>query len=392
MSAPRIFTYADAIENLIEFAAARGKGDISQRSMRGAIRAAYIEVPSLCDWPTLTRPGRIHLRALQSTGTVVFDFTGGAYERQLTLADSTWPDWCIDAVVRFDGKISHIESKKSDTVVTLDATMNPGEDVVLATYSLFPQWYILPENFTSLSGPIREDSGYILSSITLTEMLRLYRNQYSTGKPQVYCIAEVPDLYGSLGIYLYPVKTESGTLDYIGTRQPRRLRHTGYDANDYVGTIAVTAGSATVTGTSTAFNNTMLGAILRIGTDTTHRPTGLEGEYPFIEERSIAAVASATSLTLDNNVETTRSGVKYTVASPIDLGVSLHNLFMRQCEKHLARSQMFGEGLLKERALIDSAETEARMLAMGTRMHAQEDDLVGAEWRGPVFDGTSSFE
>lgn len=390
MTAPRIFTYADAIDNLKLFAASCGKGDASQQVMRGAIRAAYMEIPSLCDWPTLTRPGRIHLRALQSTGTVAFNFTGGAYERQLTLTGATWPSWCVDAVVRFDGKISHIESKKSDTVVTLDATMNPGEDVASTTYSLFPQWYILPEDFVSLSGPIREDTGYILSKITQTEMLRLYRNEYSTGKPQYYCIAEVPDLYGSLGICLYPVKTESATLDYIYTRRPRRLRHTGHDANDYVGTIAVTAGSATVTGTNTAFNDTMLGAILRIGTDNTHRPTGLEGKYPFIEERSISAIASTTSLTLDNNAATTRSGVKYTVASPIDLGVSLHNLFMRQCEKHLARAHVF-----EDRERIELAEMEARILAMGTRMHAQPDDLAyGAEWRGAIHDyiPTDSFD
>ncbi len=379
MAAPRLFTYFDAIEDLIRFAAARSS-EVSQQALRGAIRAAYVEVPSLCDWPTLTRPDRIPLRARQKTGTVVYDHSGGSYERQLTLTGATWPDWCVDAVVHFDGKISHVESKKSSTVITLDVRMNPGEDVASTTYSLFPQWYVLPENFTSFTGPIREDTGYPLSQISFTEMLRLYRSSYSTGKPRYYTIAEAPDLYGSLAIYLYPVKTASGTLDYIFTRRPRPLRHSGYDASDYAGTIAVTAGSATVTGTSTAFNDTMLGAILRIGTDANNRPTGLEGEYPFIEERSITAIASATSLTLDNNVLTTRSGKKYTISSPIDLGVSLHNLFMRQCEKHLAHAQVF-----EDREIINSAEMEARILAMGSRAFVQE-DTGGVIWGGPIGD------
>jgi len=385
MSAPRLFTYADAIEELIRFADARTE-NCSQQIVRGAIRTAYMEIPALCDWPTLTRPDRIHLRAPQTTGTVVYQHSGGAYERQLTLTGTTWPSWCVDAVVRFDGLVSHVEAKKSDTVITLDVRINPGEDVASASYSLFPQWYILPEDFRSFTGPVREDTGYTLSPISLTEMLRLYRSQYSTGKPQFYAITEVPDLLGSLGLYLYPVKDESGTLDYIYSRRPRRLQHTGYDARDYAGTIAVTAGSATVTGTSTAFADTMLGSILRIGSDSSNRPTSLEGEYPFVEERSVIAVASATSLTLDNNVSTSRSGVKYTVSSPIDLGVSLHNLFMRSCEKHLARVKHFDDPYGHGYRAISEAEMDARILAMGSRAMAQEDHGTKANWPGPIGD------
>ncbi len=380
MPAPRLFTYADAIEELIRFADARGE-DGSQQMIRGAIRTAYMEVPTLCDWPTLTRPGRIHLREPQSTGTVVYDHTGGAYERQLTLTGATWPTWCIDAVVRFDSLLSHVESRKSDTVITLDVTMNPGEDVASTSYSLFPQWYILPENFASFTGPIREDTGYTLSDVGLTEMLRLYRSAYASGPPRVYAIGEVPDLHGSLALYLYPVASASGTLDYIFSRRPRQLRHTGYDANDYVGTIAVTAAGATVTGTSTAFSDSMLGAIFRIGSDASNRPTDLEGEYPFAEERSVIAVASATSLTLDNDVATTRSGVKYTVSSPIDLGVSLHNVFMRSCEKHLARVKHF-----EDRNAIAAAEMEARILAMGTRAMTNQNDGAVVPSGGPIGD------
>ncbi|MEA3351194.1 MAG: hypothetical protein U9Q82_11270 [Chloroflexota bacterium] len=382
MSGPRIFTYADAIEHLVEFAAARNE-EANQRQLRGAIRAAYQEIPMLCDWPTLTRPGRIQMIAPQTTGTVVYSNSA----RTLTLTDATWPTWCIDAVVRFDDKISHVESRTSSTVVVLDSTMNPGADVASTTYSLFKQWYVLPENFTSLLGPIREDTGYKLLPITMTEMLRLYRSSYSTDKPRYYCIAEAPDLIGSMAMYLYPVKSAAGTLDYIYRRQPRLLRHTGFDANDYAGTIAVTAGSTTVTGTSTAFADTMVGAVIRIGSDATNRPTGLEGEYPFAEERSVSAVVSPTEITLDNNAVTTRSGVKYTVSSPIDLGVSLHNLFMRQCEKHLAQVLNF-----EHRELIEAYELDARILAMGTRAYERIDDLDRTEWGVPIGDEVSSFE
>jgi hypothetical protein len=290
-------------------------------------------------------------------------------------------------VVRFDGVISHIESKKSDTVVTLDATMNPGEDVASTTYSLFKQWYALPEGFADFTGLIRAGTGYILSPISLTEMLRLYRTSYSTGDPQFYAVAEVPDLYGTVGLYLYPVRTSSATLDYVGQRKPRRLRHTGYDSGDFAGTIAVTAGSAAVTGTDTNFKNNMAGSILRIGENATNRPTSLEGGYPFTEERSIISVESTTALTLDNNIQTTSSSKKYTVSCPVDLGTSLHNLFMRQCEKHLARSQAFSG-----REAIEQAEIDARLLAMGARAFSRPDDLAETEWGGPIGSHVSSFD
>ena len=381
MAAPRIFTYADAIDHLKLFAAVRAAEHANQQVLRGAIRAAYDEIPQLCNWPTLTRPGRINMIAPYSTGTVVYDHTGGTYERMLTLTDGTWPDWCVDGVVRFDGKISHVESKKSSTVITLDATMNPGEDVASTTYSLFKQWYVLPEEFMSFTGPIREDTGYILHSTSMTEMLRLYRSSYSTGKPRCYAIAEAPDLLGSMALYLYPVKGETGSLDYIYRRLPRRLRHTGHDLGDFAGTIAVTSGSPTVTGSSTSFADSMLGAVLRIGSDATNRPTGLEGQYPFVEERSISAVDSDALITLDNDIVSSQSGVKCTISSPIDLGPPLRNLFLRQCESHLAQALGF-----KDHDRIAASAMSALLLAMGTRAYATTDEGATINWNAPIGD------
>lgn len=393
MGAPRIYTYADAIEDLEDFAAARGAELQSQRVLRGSIRAAYDEIPQICNWPTLNRPGRIQLIAPYSTGTVVYDHTGGTYERQLTLTDGTWPSWAIDGVVRLSDVISHVESRKSGTVITLDATMNPGVDVASTTYSLFKQWYVLPEEFTGFTGPVREDTGYMLSRMSMTEMLQIYRRNYSTDRPRWYAIAEAPDLLGSLAIYLWPVKSEAGTLDYVISRRPRRLQHSGYSPRDYAGTIDVTAGSATVSGTGTSFSDSMLGAVIRIGSDTTHRPTGLEGDYPFVEERSVSAVGSTTSLTLDNDIVTSRSGVKYTVSSPIDLSVSLRNAFLRHAEKNYAQ-KVGMEGM----ALIEANATSALLLAMGTR-HTEMTDSGGqysesipGHYGVPTAWGTSSFE
>jgi hypothetical protein len=137
----------------------------------------------------------------------------------------------------------------------------------------------------------------------------------------------------------------------------------------------------------------MLGTVFRIGSDATNRPTGLEGDYPFVEERSVAAVGSATSLTLDNDIVTSRSGRKYTVSSPIDLSVSLRNAFLRHAEKNYAQ-KVGMEGM----ARIEANAAQALVLAMGTR-HTEMTDSGGQTGEAtpgyygvPTTYGTSSFE
>jgi hypothetical protein len=89
-------------------------------------------------------------------------------------------------------------------------------------------------------------------------------------------------------------------------------------------------------GVGTAFTADHVGSILRIGTSTTARPTGLEGASPFAEEFRIIAVADTTHCTLDSTVATSRTGVKCVISDPVDLDISLFDAFVRCCEKQVA--------------------------------------------------------
>lgn len=353
MTAPRMLTFCDAFDTLS--ALCQGYGvSASSDVFKRCVLDAYNEIIAMHDWSYLFRNGRIQLHAPQTTGTVAFDLTGGTYERQLTLTGATWPTWAEDAAVRFDDIVCDIESRKSDTVVTLDATMSPGADVSSTTYELYPRWYRLPSDCVSISRPHGETSWAIGECISMEDMLSLDRYDYVSGDIEHYAVGPAPDLYGQMALYVHPASDADKTLDFLYKRRPRDLRYSGKESACYAGTIEVSAGSAVVAGSGTAFDASMVGSIFRIGSSATNAPTGVEGLYPWVEERCIISVTSATTLTLDAAVTTTRSGVKYTVSDPIDLDIALHNAFQRLCERNLARARNLDNRTMFEQIAKDA--------------------------------------
>lgn len=70
-----------------------------------------------------------------STGTVVYDHTGGANERQLTLTGGTWPTWAKSPGRIFINEDWYsLDTRVSDSIVTLKSTDNPGADVASTTF------------------------------------------------------------------------------------------------------------------------------------------------------------------------------------------------------------------------------------------------------------------
>ena len=338
--APYVFTFSDVLDSVDYSTRAMGTGaDLQLR--RHTIRAAYREVVGARLWSFLGSNARITLQAPQTTGTVVYVHTGGTYERQLTLTDATWPEaWVRDASVRLGSPaiVCDIEDYKTSTVVTLDATMAPNADAASTTYSLFPRWYRLPTDFVSADVPMAEDSWTTGRQVPKAHVERLLRSTDYTGDIECYAFGAPLDLFGAMALYIHPPSAEKETLDIPYTRRPRDIVYTGFNnALDSVGTIVVTSGSPTVTGTSTVFESGMVNSIFRIGKSATYAPGGLESQYPYGEQRSIKSVESTTSLTLDANVATSRNGVMYRISDPIDIDVILYDAFLRCCEKNLAR-------------------------------------------------------
>lgn len=339
MSVPLLYTYSDVLDELDYFARYEGVG-ADQTLRRMCVQRAYRQIATAHDWSFLHDNYRATVYAPDEFTTVEFDLTGGTYERQLTATTSgeEFPTWAEDACVRLGDPeiVCDVEARKSATVVTLDSVMCPTADIDETTATLFPRWYRLPNDFVSMARPADEDS-WCLGAETDKESIE-HRMRYddSTGNVERFAVGAPRDLYGAMALYLWPPTNEDETLDIPYRRRPRAMRYSGHEDAEVAGTIAVTANSATVAGTDTSFATAMIGSLLRIGDDSTYHPTGLEGKYPYVEQRSIIAIASTSSLTLDAAVASSASGVKYRITDPVDVDIAVYDAFIACAKMHLA--------------------------------------------------------
>jgi hypothetical protein len=336
---PLIHTYADVIRHGERFLRNRGvtldDGAMSHGDIRAAISAAYHEVPGRRTWAYFKRHSRLNLTAPYSTGTVVYDHTGGTYERQLTLTTGTWPTWAVHGEVIIDDVPYRIDDRKSTAVVTLDPRVNPGEDIASTTYELVRTYYTLPNNFVSMGSLSVQDGGE-LCYVSNDEWLTSYAQCHSTGTPSVYTIMGDPSLLGNMALYLYPAPSAADPLDFIYQARPRPLIQAGYSAAECKGTVSTTADNTTITGFDTAFDDSMVGSIIRVSSNAKDPPTALDGYNVRVDERTIISVPSATSLTVDTGLSESLTKVKYSISDPIDLEPGLLAVFLRCVEKHLA--------------------------------------------------------
>ena len=360
---PEVFTASDAIAALGDFISGLDRGSANHPEMFRALQQAYREVGSYRDWSFLRTNGRVFLRAPYTTGTITYDLAS----RGLTLADGTWPSWAEDGSVRISDVVHDVASV-SGLVATLDAVMSPVADVAAGTsYSLFPRWYALPNDLKSMFDVEDEDRTFTSGRYVSPEvMAKLIRSGTETGDVIAWTVRAVPDLIGTMGLFVYPASDEAQTLDFLYNRHPRPLRYSGYGTAETAGTIAVTAAGATVTGTDTLFDSRMVGSLLRISENSTAEVSGLEGPNAYAEQRSIKAVASTTSLTLDAAVITSRSGVTYRITDPIDLKADVHLALMRSAEYHLATAKNTKDRTLAFR-ISEDAKRKASMADGRTR-------------------------
>lgn len=325
-------TFSDVIDHLADYA--QGNGQSVQKTVltRCALRA-YDEVVHGHEWPFLRSIARIHVHAAQSKGTVSYVHS----TRTLTISDSTWPTWATKeygASVYLDGVVCDIDARVSDTDVTLDADMNPGEDVSDADYTLFCYWYPLPNDFLTTIGPMAENFRQFGTQSTLEEIAEYHRFSPLSGDMRLWAIGANPN--GGLALHVWPALDSAVRLDLPYKRRPRDLRHTGYAAGDFAGTVSISG--TTVTGVTTSFTSTMAGAVLRVG--TTRPPDGLEGQFPYVQELVIKSVSSATAATLET-AGTTVSSKSYRISDPVSLERVAWDALLTAAEKHLARMRNF---------------------------------------------------
>lgn len=285
--------------------------------LRRAILDAYREMPGLHAWTYFVQIGRVFLNPAYSTGTVAFDLTGGANERQLTLAGGTWPTWAARGAVRINGITSFVDQRISDTILTLDATQNPGADVSSGTaYELVQDSYQLPIDFTVGDRGLPENCWGGMDYVRPAEWFSATRYYGSTGTPRMYTFTSDPKAAGRLVVRIYPAAPAFGTLDFVYRRRCRDIKIW----EQTKGRATVVADSNTITlSQGGIIAPAHVGSVIRLSDGAVNPPTDLDGIYPYVVERTIIQRVSSTEAVVDDAIDTDYAAVAYRISDPIDV-------------------------------------------------------------------------
>lgn len=374
-------TFHDALTHMVDYERANPSAERS-RFHRKAIFEAMRELPQEHPWSYYTQLGRINTVAPYSTGTVTFDYTGGEYERMLTLTSGTWPSWAAYGVIIIDNVYYEVAERINGSILQLSIHSNPQADITTASsYTLMRYRYLLPHDVWTVD-QVNAENFWELDFVHPREWLSGHRGGGQTGTPSEYTILGSHDFQGCMDIAFYPYPSSAETYDFMYQRRLGKVEV----QDEHNGTITVSQLSRTVLGDSTRFTQDMVGAILRTGDDARELPTGRDGANPYVAQRTVMSVESATQLTVDFDFTASSVGVKYVISSPIDLEVGvMGNVFYRCCENHLAKmtrmggseglvtvDQMYRAALLKAKE-ADSRNTSPRGVGMNSRSRRLSD-------------------
>jgi hypothetical protein len=268
----------------------------------------------------------------------------------------------------------HVETRVSDSVVTLSINSNPGEDLAAGTsYEWQRRLYTLPVDFQSADDFIDHNQSNSPAYVPPSDWLNRYQNYTSSSRPQLYTLLRDPDYRGAMAVGLHPAPDAVYKYEVMGQKQPLAMRSPNYTTG------TVTVSSTTVTGTGTAWTDDVIGAVIRFG-DATNVPDGLAGTNPFAEERIVTARASATSITIDAILSGTySSATKYRISSMVDVEQgAMFTSFLRLAEAELSillnREDVDAREMRYKRSLVNAKEADSRSFAdrspgIGSSLH-----------------------
>lgn len=377
-------TFSDALEHLAGYIG--GTPDTRELpSLKQAVISALDRICEDHDWSTYKTLWRQKTSAVYDTGTITYDHTGGTYENELTLASGTWPTDAVYGHVKIGNNICYVSRRIDGTTLVLDPVLNPGEDVAAGTsYTWIRSLYTLPEDFISMESPMGEAATWFGRQVTPGDWASMYRYAEPQGTSRVFAIMGDPSLPGRMAIGFFPALSDSETIDLLYLRRPRKLRYGGSETAAITGTVSITSGSSTITGSSTSFASNMAGDVLRISADAVTAPTGIQGANPYAEEMTLKTFSSTTSFTAYENATQSLSGKKFSISSPVDVEVSMERAFLRCAEwqAHIIRrmegeDQAFGRYLseLKRAKATDNRSWQTRSAAPGTGYYTEMSDF-----------------
>lgn len=372
-----VLTYEDAITNLVQFLGCQGDAK-SMTRIRSTIPDALVEFAQRREWNYFDDIYRINTVESYDTGTVAYTHS----TRELTLTGGTWPSWSRYGLVTIENETYKVYHKSSSTVLVLDASRNPGQDIASGTeYVIYQTGYVLPDNFRAMQPPQRQDLGIRSHYLPPKEFLLASRVNPSAGETWYYTIMGDPAVPGRMLLNVYGYPTSIAGREFIYQRYPPECRFTGTDSGQWggtvpgasssgTGTVTVSAGATSVTINSGALLDEYAGCILRLSR-TGYKPEGLGSPYAYREQARIKSVESTTALTLWDAVTYAYSAKGYTVSSPIDLSPQMRSAFLALCQLRVlqrggadqARLQLASdayESLFDDAARADEPVMESR--------------------------------
>lgn len=318
MPAIALTTFKDATERVLDYLG-ENASKLASRDAKRAVFDAYRDLASAHRWTYLFRRGRLDTVASYTTGTITFTFTGGAYERVVTLASGTWPSWAANGRIIISSVVYEVATRESNTQITLSVNSNPGANVAAGTsYTLYRDTYTLPVDFLAAGDFYNNTNVLRMRKLHPEEMVEMSRSSPSPATPRSYSITGSEDFYGVQAVTFYPPPDAIYRIDYLYHRRMRPLVY-GDQAACSQGTVTNTAASATVTGTSTAFASGMVGSVIRLSANTVDLPTPPWGANPYDVERVITGFTSTTSITVNSTISAAHTAVKYQISDPLDL-------------------------------------------------------------------------
>lgn len=371
-----LVTFDDILDHILDYAGSDAASSAVARHRR-AIQNAYQVIPTRHEWSYLRGIARVVTVEPYDTGTIAYDYTGGANERQVTLTGGTWPTWIESGYLLISNIPYKVDTRVSDTIVTLSEATAPTSDIAAATeYQALQDQFNLPADFVAGDEATINEVGTLMQYVHPREWSSQRRVNSGPGQPVFYTYIGSTKPRGRTSIAIWPPTDAAYVIDILYKRSMRPLVYC--QISD--GLVAATADSTTITGTGTAFKAGMIGSIIRFGVDGGENiPTGPTGNEPAVVERTITAVASATSLTVDEAMPETIASAHYLISDPLDIDVPvMYEYFCREVEKQwrlVSRSKATPEEISVENAAYNRAWLQAREADNRDRSRA-------AAWRG----------
>lgn len=319
-SGTQVYTFEDIVQAVLDSHDVDRTG-LNLRRARRAVIKAYTSLPQRHAWSYYYRQRLIQTVDDYGTGTVDFDYTGGSYELQLTLTGGTWPSWAAFGRVIIGSVHYDVDDRKSDTVLTLTASSNPGEDLTGQSYTLYRDAYPLPADFGVLSRLWDIAAGFPVHMVDeVQQHVAWQRLDRNPGQPRRAAIRGTGKYQGLREIVFGPPPSTATTYDLFYQARPRPLTIDDYST----GTVAVSAAGTTVTGTNTAFPSNCAGSIIRFSSGGT-KPSSVVGsldgaDNPLVFQDVIKSYTSATSIELMSGAPVAiASGSGFVISDPLDI-------------------------------------------------------------------------